>query len=191
MFEQEIKSYLTAKNIPFEDGTKSTSSLDFFLPRQKIYFDAKEKAQPLSMRNWSEATAAQEHLFIIDDLAARKLLQHAPLSFCLIKDSSLSPSMYYSYSIVDLLCIPKKRVNRPIEKSVKALKGKWLLDLRDAAAFEDLADAMAYILSYEKKFPSIFSSHIDCWGKYPSEEIKTSGSVRTAVYWKKDSQRHS
>ncbi len=191
MFEQEVKSYLTTKSIPFEDGTKSTSSLDFFLPRQKIFFDAKEKAQPLSMKNWREAITSQEHLFIIDDLAARKLLRHAPLSFCLIKDSSLSPAMYYTYSIVDLLCIPKKRVNRPIEKSVKAFKGKWLLDLRDAAVFEGLADAMSYILTYEKKFPSIFGSHIDCWGKYPSEEIKTSGSVRTAGYWKKDSQSHS
>lgn len=191
MFEQEVKSFLISLNIPFEDGTKSKTALDFFLPRHKIYFDAKEKSQPFSMKNWSEAPAAQENLFIIDDLAARKLLRHAPLSFCLIKDSSISQSMYYIYSIVDLLCVPKKRVKRPIEKSVKTFKGKWLLDLRDAAAFDELSDAMNYMLSYEKKFPLIFSEQIDCWGKYPSEEIKTSGSTRTAGYWKKDSQAHT
>jgi len=191
LFEQEIKSYLTSKRIVFEDGTKSITSLDFHLPDRHISFDAKEKVQPLSMKNWQEAKAAQEHFFIIDDLAARKLLRHAPLSFCLIKDSSLSHAMYYIYSIVDLLCIPKIRVKRPIEKSVKAFKGKWLLDLRDAAAFDELAEAIKYMLTYEKKFRSIFSEHIDCWGKYPSEEIKISGSVRTAGYWKKDSQAHS
>ncbi|MEK7251528.1 MAG: hypothetical protein AAB209_14015 [Bacteroidota bacterium] len=191
MFEQEVKSFLAAQKIPFEDGTKSTTALDFYLPRSKVYFDAKEKSQPFSMKNWSEATTAQENLFIIDDLAARKLLLHAPLSFCLIKDSSISPTMYYIYSIIDLLCIPKKRVKRPIEKSVRAFKGKWLLDLRDAAAFDELPDAINYMLSYEKKFPLIFSKHIDCWGKYPSEEIKTSGRTRTTDYWKKDSQAHS
>jgi len=191
MFEQEVKSFLTSHNIPFEDGTKSKTALDFFLPRRKIYFDVKEKAQPFSMKNWHEASTAQETFFIMDDLAARKLLLHAPLSFCLIKDSSISPTMYYIYSITDLLCIPKKRVKRPIEKTVKAFKGKWLLDLRDAAAFDELPDAINYILSYEKKFSLIFSEHIDCWGKYPSEVIKTSGRTRTAGYWTKDSQAHS
>jgi hypothetical protein len=191
MFEQEVKSFLTANQIPFEDGTKSKSALDFHILRRKIFFDAKEKTQPFSMNNWNEATVPQDNLFIIDDLAARKLLQHAPLSFCLIKDSSIAPPMLYIYSIVDLLCIPKQRVKRPIERTVKAFKGKWLLDLRDAAVFDELGDAIKYMLAYEKKFPLIFGEHIDCWGKYPSEEIKTSGRTRIARYWKTDSQAHS
>lgn len=191
MFEQEVKSYLTAHAIPFEDGTKSKSHLDFHLSRQKIFFDAKEKSQKFSMRNWSEATIAQEDLFIIDDLAVRKLLFHAPRSFCLVKDSSAEPSMYYIYSIVDLMCIPKTRVRRPIERSVKAFKGKWPISLRDGAIFETLGDAMVYLLHYGNNFPLIFNTHIDCWGKYPSETIKTSGRTRTASYWKKDSKSHS
>ena len=190
MFEQEVKAHLTSQKIPFEDGTKSKSALDFYLPGKRIYFDAKEKVQPFSMKNWSEAATTQESFFIIDDLAARKLLRHAPLSFCLIKDSSVSPAMYYIYSIVDLLCIPKKRVKRPIERSVKTFKGKWLLDLRDAAAFDELPDAINYMLTYEKKFPLIFHEHIDCWGKYPSEEIRAAGSTRTEGYWKKDAKSH-
>jgi hypothetical protein len=191
MLEQEIKTFLTSQRISFEDGTRSNTALDFYLPRHKIFFDAKEKAQPFSMKNWTEAPTTQEHLFIIDDLAARKLLRHAPLSFCLIKDSSLSPTMYYSYSIVDLFCMPKRRVKRPIENIVKAFKGKWLLDLRDAAAFADLPDAVQYMLTYENKFPLIFSEHIDCWGKYPSENIKSSGSTRRPEHWKKDSMKHT
>lgn len=190
MFEQEIKQFLASHRIPVEDGTRSNTALDFHLPRHNISFDAKEKAQPFSMKNWSEAPMPQENLFIIDDLAARKLLRHAPLSFCLIKDSSIAPTMYYIYSVVDLLCVPKRRVKRPIERTVKAFKGKWLLDLRDAAAFAGLADAIHYMLTYEKKFSLIFSEHIDCWGKYPSEEIKSSGSTRIAVHWKKDAAKH-
>lgn len=191
MFEKEVKAFLTSKSINYKDGTRSTSDLDFFLPGYNIYFDAKEKAQRFSMKNWNEASMPQDSLFIIDDLAARKLLFHAPHSFCLIKDSSVSSPMYYAYSIVDLLCIPKKRVKRPIERSVKAYKGKWLIDLRDAAAFETLDDAIGYLLNYRKKFSLIFNTHIDCWGNFPSENIKTSGRLRTAGYWEKDSESHS
>ncbi len=191
MFEQEVRSLLISQKIPFVDGTQSTSELDFFLPRHNVFFDAKEKAQRFSMKNWTGAAIAQEDLFIIDDLAVRKLLRNGPLSFCLIKDSSSPPVMYYIYSLVDLLCIPKTRVRRPIEKSVKAFKGKWLVNLRDAAVFDELRDAMTYMLSYEKKFPLIFSEHIDCWGHYPSEEIKTSGRTRIAAFWKKDATAHS
>lgn len=191
MFEKEVKALLNDRNIRFKDGTRSTSELDFFLPDYHIHFDAKEKAQPFSMNNWAEARMPQEFLFIIDDLAARKLLQHAPLSFCLIKDSSISPPMLYIYSIVDLLCIPKKRVKRPIERTVKAFKGKWLIDLRDAAVFDALGDALDYMLTYKRKFPLIFNTHIDCWGRYPSEEVKPSGRVRSAKYWAKDSQSHA
>jgi len=191
MFEQEVRSLLITQKIPFVDGTQSTSELDFHLPRHKIHFDAKEKTQPFSMKNWAGTAIAQEDLFIIDDLSARKLLRNAPLSFCLIKDSSSPPVMYYIYSIVDLLCIPKTRATRPIEKSVKAFKGKWLLNLRDAAVFDELVEAIKYMLSYERKFPLIFSEHIDCWGHYPSEEIKTSGRTRIAAFWKKDATAHS
>ncbi|MBI5471161.1 MAG: hypothetical protein HY961_02315 [Ignavibacteriae bacterium] len=191
MFEQEVRALLTARQIPFVDGTKSVSELDFFLPRQNISFDAKEKTQCFSMKNWAGARVAQEDLFIIDDLAARKLLRKAPLSFCLIKDSSSQSVTYYIYSIVDLMCIPKTRVRRPIEKSVKAFKGKWLLDLRDAAVFAELADAVEYMLTYEKNFTLIFGQHIDCWGHYPSEEIKTSGTTRVPAFWKKDAKAHT
>jgi hypothetical protein len=191
MFEQDVKAFLRDKQITFHDGTKSTSALDFFLPRYNIHFDVKEKTQAFSLKNWSEATAPQADLFIMDDLAARKLLRCAPLSFCIIRDSSNPPVMYYVYSVVDLMCVPKKRVRRPIARSVKTFKGKWMLNLRDAAAFDSLADAMKYMLSYNKKFPAIFGGHIDCWGRYPSEQIPVSGGTRTPTHWQKDSRLHS
>lgn len=191
MLEQEIKSYLTLHNEPFSDLSASHTALDFYLSRHNIHIDAKEKRQRFSMKNWKEARIPQEQLFIIDDLAVRKLLLHAPHSFTVIKDSSVSPAMYFVYSIVDFLCIPKVRCRRPIRRTIVAFKGKWIIDLRDAAAFETLGDSIRYITAYKKKHPAIFENHIDCWGKYPSERVAKSGSIRTARFWDIDAKPRS
>jgi hypothetical protein len=191
MFEQDVKAYLTARCELFTDGTSSHSTLDFHLTHRNIHIDAKEKRQRFSMSNWKEAAMPQEFLFIIDDLAVRKLLLYAPNSFSIIRDSSVKPPMHYVYSIVDFLCIPRKRCQRTISKSVTTFKGKWLVDLRDAAAFETLDDAMGYILRYGEKHKSIFEAHIDCWGNYKSERIGKGGTTRTAKHWKEDAKVHS
>ena len=191
MLEQEIKSYLIRTGIPFTDSSASHTALDFLLTRHNIHIDAKEKRQPFSMQNWKEAPMPQEFLFIIDDLAVRKVLLSAPNSFILIQDSSASPVTYYVYSIVDLLCIPKIRCRRPIRRSTAAFKGKWLVDLRNAATFQSLEDSINYIIAYTKKRKAVFETHIDCWGKYPTERLATSGSVRTSKYWEEDSKAHS
>lgn len=190
MFEKEIRSLLISRNEPFVDRTSSHTALDFFLPNYATHIDAKEKRQRFSIRNWPEAPMPQEFLFILDDLAVRKLLYHAPNSFSLIRDSSSTPPKYYVYSVVDLLCVPKKRCKRPIRRTVSAYKGKWLVDLRDAASFATLGDAINYILRYRKKHPAIFESHLDCWGGYHSERINTGGRTRTAGYWKEDAKAH-
>jgi hypothetical protein len=191
MFELDVKTYLTSRGEQFSDGTSSHTSLDFHLTRRNIHIDTKEKCQKFSMNNWKEAPMPQEHLFIIDDLAVRKLLLYAPNSFSIIRDSSLTPPMHYVYSIVDFLCMPKKRCRRRISKSVTTLKGKWLVDLRDAAAFETLDEAMEYILRYSEKRKAILETHIDCWGNYRSERIGTGGTTRLARHWKEDSKVRS
>ncbi len=190
MLEQEVKSYLSKKRISFVDYTRSHHELDFELPGFRIFLDVKEKLQPFSRTNWPKTATPHEHLFILDDLAARKMLLRAPKSFCLIKDSTSTPPMFYIYSIVDLLCMPKTRARRPLERNVKVYKGKWLIDLRDAAAFVSVEDALKYVLAYEKQFRTIFQEHIDCWGKYPSERLVESRSTRRAEYWKKDAHAH-
>lgn len=191
MFEQEIKTHFTKHNIAFNDWTRSHSLPDFFLPGYNLWFDAKEKAQAFSKQNWGKVFRSTEHLFILDDLAVRRLLKHGPKSFCLIKDSSHAPHLYYVYSLVDLLCMPKRRVRRPIERNLPMHKGKWLVDLRDAAAFDSLPDALAYLLSYDKLFPAIFQNHLDCWGNYPSEQITEAGTKRTAKFWNTDASSHA
>lgn len=190
MFEHDVKAYLSASGEHFADYTASHTSPDFHLTRRNIYVEVKEKCQKFSMRNWKEAPMPQEHLFIIDDLAVRKLLLHAPGSFSIIRDSSISPPMYYVYSIVDFLCMPKRRCRRTITKSITAVKGKWLVDLRDAAIFESLNDAMTYILHYPDKHKSIFETHLDCWGNYRSERIGKGGVTRTTKYWGEDAKVH-
>ena len=190
MFEQDIKMLLATRHEDFVDQTSSHTQVDFYLPLRNIYFDAKEKRQKFSMKNWVGIATPQEHMFIVDDLAVRKLLQHAPSSFCLIRDSSARPLMHYVYSIVDFLCIPKQRCRRPIERTVRTLKGKWVVDLRDAVAFEELEDALGYIVHYSRKHGDIFERHIDCWGKYTSEQILLAGATRTARYWKVDAKAH-
>ena len=191
MLEQEIKAYLRSQGIGFSDFSSSHTAVDFFLPQHNVYIDAKEKRQHFSMKNWKEARMPEEFLFIIDDLAARKLLLHAPNSFTLVRDSSVSPPMYYVYSIVDFLCIPKTRCRRPIRRTTTAYKGKWIVDLRDAAAFDSLAGAIGYVITFKKKHAAIFENHIDCWGKYHSEHIGKSGSVRTTHYWSEDAKAHT
>jgi hypothetical protein len=191
MFEIDIKEHLVARGEPFTDATASPSCLDFHLTRRNIYLDAKEKIQKFSMRNWSEAQMPQEHLFIVDDLAVRKLLLHAPNSFSIIRDSSITPPMHYVYSIVDFLCMPKKRCRRTISKTVTTSKGKWLIDLRDAAAFETLEDALNYVVQYAGKHKAIFETHIDCWGSYRSERIGRGGATRRARHWTEDAKAHN
>ena len=190
MFEQDIRSYFTASREPFTDFTSSHTAPDFHLTRRDIYIDAKEKCQQFTMSNWREARMPQENLFIIDDLAVRKLLLHAPNSFVIIRNSSIDPPMHYVYSIVDFLCMPKKRCRRTISKTITTVKGKWLIDLRDAAAFATLDEAMHYILRYAEKHPAIFETHLDCWGNYRSEKVGRGGTTRVATYWKEDSKVH-
>lgn len=191
MFEHDVKAYLKASGEPFVDHTTSHTMLDFHLPARNIHIDVKEKCQKFSMSNWREATTRQEDFFIIDDLAVRRLLFHAPNSFSIIRDSSGCPPTYYVYSIVDFLCMPRKRCRRTISRTVTTVKGKWLVDLRDAAGFETLHDAMAYVLRYPSKHRAIFQTHLDCWGNYRSEHIGRGGATRTAKYWREDAKAHS
>lgn len=188
--EKELKSLLTSRRVSFQDNIRSLSSPDFFLSRLKIHIDAKEKLQPISRENWSNTAVPVESLFILDDLAVRKLLLTGPDSFILVKDSSRSTHSYHVFSIVDLLCMPKQRCKRPIHRTVEAFKGKWLVDLRDAACFDMLGDALDYIIDYRSFHSSIFETHIDCWGNYASENLASKGRTRTRNDWEKDSASH-
>ncbi|MBI4547745.1 MAG: hypothetical protein HY707_07190 [Ignavibacteriae bacterium] len=184
-FEQEIKAYLGKNQIPFEDRTGSLEELDFALNDHQVHFDVKEKKQHINLKNWQGVTIPEKHFFILDDLSARKILLKSPRSFLVVRDNVSGPS-YYVFSIVDLLCMPKHRVHRAIEKSTKAYKGKWYVDLRHGKRCASLDDVLHYMSHYPGKFKQIFKEHIDCWGEYEGEEIQTAGTVRKRKHWVED-----
>ena len=184
-FEHELKTFLKQSNIPFEDRTGSLHELDFALTQHDVFFDAKEKKQHLNMNNWQGTTIPEEHFFILDDLAARKILLKSPRSFLVIRDNT-KEFCYYVFSVVDLLCMPKHRVRRALEKSSRSYKGKWYVDLRHGKRCNSIEDVVNFMIIYPKKFDKIFKDHIDCWGEYEGENIQTAGTVRKRKHWVED-----
>ena len=184
-FESDVRQFLTSHNIQFIDYTGSHTELDFTLTASEVYFDVKEKKQHMNMRHWSGTAIPEQHLFILDDLAARKILLRSPRSFLVIRNCT-EVSSYYVYSVVDLLCMPKVRVRRPIERRHRTLKGKWYVDLRHGGHASSLEHAFEHMMNYPIKFSSIFKDHIDCWGNYEGEVVQTTGSLRSPQHWSTD-----
>ncbi len=183
--EQEIKAYFRSQNLAFEDNCKSYTRLDFaFGSRQqgrRFHFDVKEKRQALNMQNWPVSTIPQEHLFILDDLAARKVLAYAPQSGLVLRDN-LRQS-YHLLTVVDLFLMPKQRVNRPIENEVQAMKGKWLLDLRSSYTSANLVDIFSAINRYLDQHDAIFFKQLACYGHYAGEVVHDQGATRRPGHW--------
>ena len=184
-FEQEIKAYFRGKNQAFEDNCRSFKYLDFsFGPRKgdrRFHFDAKEKRHPINLKNWPASSVPQEHLFILDDLAARKVLAFAPNAGLLIRDNTRAT--YHFFTVIDLFLMPKLRVNRPIENEVHAMKGKWLIDLRNAFTSDSLAASFDAINTYLDRREGIFFQELACYGQFVGETIVEQGSTRRAEHW--------
>lgn len=172
----------------YRDNSSSFKRLDFSIQvNEKIifYFDAKEKRQHYNLRNWNiPSKEAEEHTFIIDDLAARKILAYAPYSGMIVRDNLRGG--YYFFSVLDLFLMPKKRVNRPIKKEKQALKGKWIIDLRNGSRCESMEDCWQCILKYIEKREDLFLNILECYGNYTGEQIDQSGELRRPEHWDTD-----
>jgi hypothetical protein len=189
--EQEIKNHFTRRSIPFHDHSSDDRRflwLDFGFgdPAQKRYFrfDAKEKRRRYNPKNWPDAGIPEEHLFIIDDLAARKILAIAPNSGMLVRVNA--QRWYYLFTVVDLFLMPKMRVNRPIHQHQEGLKGKWLVDLRNGQRFDALPPVFDAIESYLDKRKTIFGKQLQCYGDYVGENIGQGGVLRQPQHWVED-----
>lgn len=185
--EQEIKAYLNKHSIRFDEGCDEFDRLDFTIyseQRGNFHFDAKEKRQPMQMANWPDVGIPEEFLFILDDLAARKTLMKAPRSGIVIRDNM--QEKYFFLSVVDLTLMPRVRVNRPIERNLPALKGKWLIDLRNCQSCAGLLEVFKKIADYVDAFPDIFQNTLECYGSYIGEKIGSGGIIRRPEHWKQD-----
>jgi len=188
-FEQELKQYFREHRIAFDDNSASFKKLDFAFgdreAKRRFYFDAKEKRQRYARQNWSAADHIPgDHLFIMDDLAARKILAYAPNSGLVIRDNICRK--YFFFSVVDLYLMPRKRVNREIRKNVNGFKGKWLIDLRNGQCCDTVAEIFAAIETYLNRREDIFLNILECYGKYSGEEIPAAGITRRPEHWSVD-----
>ena len=185
--EQEIRRYFRRRRIPFDDHTGSFDSLDFGFVnlRDNHYFafDAKEKQRPYRAEN-GPTQIPERDLFIVDDLAARKVLFHAPNAGLIVRDTP--QQRYLFFSVIDLYLMPKTRVNRPIARTQAARKGKWLIDLRDGARCSALESAFAAMEAYLDNRQEIFHKTVECYGSFHNEGIGQGGVERRPAHWAKD-----
>ncbi len=188
-FEQELRAFFQINDIGFQDHSKSFKRLDFSVQLDKnwkFHFDAKEKRQPYNLANWQLTTEQEQHTFILDDLAARKILAYGPYSGMVVRDNLLGG--YYFFSVVDLFLIPKSRVNRPIFKEKKSLKGKCIIDLRHGIKCEQIKEVFGLFQKYIDRREDLFMNIKECFGDYPGEEIGQRGAIRKSEYWDIDVQ---
>jgi len=186
--EQEIRDILAANGTRFRSDCESHSELDFSLLDENggtlITFDAKEKQRRIVLDHWPETGIPEPYLFILDDLAARKVLAHAPNAGLIVRDNL--HSRYFFISVVDLFLMPRTRANRPIHRSQAALKGKWLIDLRNGVECARLFDAFVAMKRYLDQHEAIFIKTLACYGNYHGEMLHTGGEERQPEHWEKD-----
>ncbi len=153
-FEQAIIAQFETLDWPYRDQTASMDRPDFLfkLPLRKekviVALEAKEKRQHYR-RGWGKlAGFPEEHLLIQDEVSARMLLGHAPRSFLLFWDRTDEVEPYVCFSVLDLFCQPRTRIERPIHRNSPRQKAKWLLDRRNGRAFRQLREVFAFINTY-------------------------------------------
>ncbi len=186
--EQEVKAYLQRAGIPFTDHTTAYKQLDFtitFTYKQPFYLEVKEKRQQYNPQNWPQV-APQVEMFILDDLTVRKCLAYAPWSGVLVRDNLTG--RYIFFSVVDLALMPKTRVNRPINRNQPASKGKWIINLGNGQAADQLAEALAQIQHYLQGLPTTLFDVLECYGSYVDEAVESGGITRNPEHWQVDVQ---
>ena len=184
--EEEVRVYLSNRQKSFDDNTESFVKLDFgvaFGTSGYFSFDTKEKIDPYQANNWP-ISISEENLFIIDDLAARKILKYAPYSGVIVRDRPLN--RYFFISIVDLYLMPKVRVNRSINRNQPAQKGKWLIDLCNVIHYDRLELIFNAINCYVSDHRAIFCEIKECYGSYQNEQLGRGGIERRTQHWEKD-----
>lgn len=133
-------------------STSSLDELDFAVvgPDDRLVgVELKAKHQPY--RGWSELwpTTPERELFILDELALRKIVGAGRYAYLVVAD--LPGRRWCLWSTAELVLATKVRTVRKLAATASRLKAKILLDLREAAVQVDdehtAADALAEMLS--------------------------------------------
>ncbi len=178
-FEEQVKAALNMMRWRFQDYTSSHDMPDLILlhtirdQRVNVALELKEKRQRYRDR-WEElAHLPERDVFALDEVAARKLLPFAPWAFLLYHDGTGRGRPYVLYSILDLMCAPKVRVQRPINLHGERLKAKWLLNRRHGRPFSGLNDALLDMLAYVNHDLDIDLHGLGAHGRYDGETVET------------------
>ena len=170
-FERRIRGVLAAdREFVLLDSTDSYDEIDFELGfrGRRLFLEVKEKKQRYR-EAWVEAGGIPEaDLFILDELAARRLVLKAPRAYLLVNDHL--GERYCIAGALDLVSMPKARVNRSIEDEVATFKGKWLVDLVNMEPAGSLEEAIAY-LKRRLGGEDDYWNALACHGRYRGENV--------------------
>lgn len=170
-FERRVRRALRADG-EFEilDATDSFDEVDFELGcrGRRIFLEIKEKKQRYREGWVAAADLEEEHLFILDELAARKIVLRSPRAYLLIRDAMLD--RFSVLGALEIITIPKVRVNRSINGGVATFKGKWLIDLRNGEQTGSLSEVLAFIKRRSASEEEIWKS-LACHGRYEKENV--------------------
>jgi hypothetical protein len=178
-FEEQVKAALGVMRLRFQDFTNAHDLPDLVLltsigdQRVNVALELKEKRQRYRQRWEDLAQIPEADLFALDEVAARKLLPFAPYAFLLYHDDTGRGRPYVLYSILDLLCAPKVRTQRPIKLRNERLKAKWLLNRRHGQAYAGLNDALAGLLAYLERDLANDVRGLGPHGRYEGEIVET------------------
>jgi len=114
-------------------ATDSCSELDYTVigPGRRIAaIELKAKLQPYQGWDRHAPTIAAHDLFILDELALRKLIEAGRYAFLIVWDQPIR--RWCVWSNLDLVLTPKTRVARPLA-GTGLMKAKVLIDLDTAA----------------------------------------------------------
>jgi hypothetical protein len=135
-------------------STASLDRLDFSLlaPGERLCeLELKAKHQPYQQWSRLRPDTPERDLFILDELALRKVIDAGRHAFLLVHDEP--GGRWVLWSTMDLVLATKMRANRCLATGVDRLKAKVLLDLTDTphhhqtltAALSALASAVRVI----------------------------------------------
>jgi hypothetical protein len=178
-FEEAVKVGLAELHWEYQDNTTEHDRPDLYIFRQvrgervRIAVELKEKRQHYRAR-WSEAAGIPSaELLVVDEVSVRKLVAWAPRAHLLFWDDTRPDAPYVLYSIVDLICMPKVRVQRPIALNSPRLKAKWLLDRRHGREMADLKAAFAAIATYVDRDMWDHLRRLEAHGSFIGERLET------------------